>query len=78
MKTAISIPDPVFAAAEKLAKRLHMSRSELYRTALTAYIAEHADADITSKLNAIYSTEPAKVDEVADAMQFRSLPKEDW
>jgi hypothetical protein len=31
MKTAISIPDRVFQAAEEAAKRLSMSRSELRR-----------------------------------------------
>lgn len=30
MKTAISIPDPIFEAAEGFARRLGMSRSELY------------------------------------------------
>ncbi|MCP4360992.1 MAG: ChpI protein, partial [Chloroflexi bacterium] len=29
MKTAISIPDPIFQAAEKYAKRMHKSRSQL-------------------------------------------------
>ena len=37
MKTAISLPDELFAAAEKLAERLGVSRSQLYATAL----AEH-------------------------------------
>jgi hypothetical protein len=30
MKTAISIPDAIFAEAERLARRLEKSRSELY------------------------------------------------
>ncbi|HEX9737109.1 MAG TPA: ChpI protein, partial [Thermoanaerobaculia bacterium] len=30
MKTAISLPDPLFEAAEALAARLSMSRSQLY------------------------------------------------
>ncbi|MEM6753148.1 MAG: ChpI protein, partial [Cyanobacteria bacterium P01_C01_bin.38] len=33
MKTAISIPDPLFEAAEQFAKRLGLSRSELYAMA---------------------------------------------
>ena len=44
MKTAISISDELFQAAEELAKRLKKSRSDLYRSALQAYIAQH-DAD---------------------------------
>jgi metal-responsive CopG/Arc/MetJ family transcriptional regulator len=34
MKTVIFIPDEVFAEAEKLARRLKTSRSELYSRAL--------------------------------------------
>jgi len=33
MKTAISIPDDIFEAGEHAAKRLRVSRSELYPTA---------------------------------------------
>lgn len=35
MKTAISIPDKVFRSADALARRLGISRSELYTTAIT-------------------------------------------
>ncbi|MEQ9238858.1 MAG: hypothetical protein RIG66_32775 [Coleofasciculus sp. E2-BRE-01] len=37
MKTAVSIPDPIFEAAEAMSKRLGLSRSELYARALQAY-----------------------------------------
>jgi metal-responsive CopG/Arc/MetJ family transcriptional regulator len=38
MKTAVSIPDDVFQSAEQLARRLGMSRSELYVQALKSYL----------------------------------------
>ena len=38
MKTAVSIPDPIFQAAEDLDKRLGLSRSELFARALKAYV----------------------------------------
>jgi len=38
MKIAISIPDPIFQAAEGLAHRLGISRSELYAEALAEYM----------------------------------------
>ena len=41
MKTAISIPDPVFRSAERLAARLGLSRSELYCRALKDLLARH-------------------------------------
>ena len=40
MKTAISIPDPLFGAAERLAKHLGISRSQLYQRALQAFLQE--------------------------------------
>lgn len=39
MKTAVSIPDDVFAKADRLAKQLQTSRSDLYSRALAEYIA---------------------------------------
>ena len=57
MKTAISIPDPQFEAAEQLAARLGLSRSELYQKAISEFIAKYSDEKITEKLNEIYAEE---------------------
>jgi metal-responsive CopG/Arc/MetJ family transcriptional regulator len=80
MKTAISIPDPVFEAAERLAERLGKSRSQLYTEAIGQYIEQHRSEGVTERLNAIYGTEPglSKLDPVLEALQWRSLPKEEW
>jgi predicted DNA-binding protein len=80
MKTAISLPDPLFEAAERLARQLGKSRSQLYAEALRAYLERHRDEDITARLNEIYDAEPelAELDPVLDALQYRSLPKEEW
>ena len=53
MKTAISIPDKIFEAAEKAAKRLGVSRSELYVNAIQEYLAQHSDEHVTEELNNI-------------------------
>ena len=42
MKTAVSVPNEVFERAERLAKRLEVSRSELYSRALREYLSRHA------------------------------------
>jgi hypothetical protein len=80
MKTAISLPDPLFEAAEHLARQLGKSRSQLYAEALQAFLERHRGDDITRRLNEIYDAEPelAKLDPVLEALQFRSLPKEEW
>lgn len=78
MKTAISIPDPLFEAAEQLAKRLGKSRSQLYAEALQAYLDRRSDQWITDRLNEIFEAEPelAEMDPAYKALQYRSLPKE--
>ena len=43
MKTAISIPDDLFAEAEGLAERLGMSRSEMFARALRAFLRQDPD-----------------------------------
>jgi len=78
MKTAISIPDPLFQAAEIFAKRLKKSRSELYAEAVSEYINTHKNQDVTKTLNEIYAHEPSTVDQELYRMQVRSIVKEEW
>ena len=78
MKTAVSIPDPVFRKAENLAKSLGISRSQLYTTALKTFVAEHDEDDVTKRLNEVYSEEDSSLDPVLEKMQFMSLPEEQW
>jgi metal-responsive CopG/Arc/MetJ family transcriptional regulator len=53
MKTAISLPDHVFHAAERQAKRMRKSRSQLYADALAEYLARHAPDEVTEAINRI-------------------------
>ena len=78
MKTAISLPDPIFEEAESLSKRLGMSRSELYANALKAYLQRYNRDRTLEKLNEIYAEEPSEADPVLSQMQFMTLTEEDW
>ncbi len=78
MKTAISIPDGIFAAAERLARRLHRSRSELYVTALRTYLEKCKQADVTERLNALYDEKPSRLDSALKTLQARSVGSEAW
>jgi hypothetical protein len=78
MKTAISIPDPIFNAAEDLAKQLGMSRSQLYTTAVTRLLESFDDRAVTQALNEVYSESSEPVDSVLLHMQLQSLSQEDW
>lgn len=51
MKTAISIPNDIFNKAERLARRMKASRSELYSKALADYVARHAPDHVTEAMN---------------------------
>jgi metal-responsive CopG/Arc/MetJ family transcriptional regulator len=78
MKTAVSIPNEVYASAETLARRLHMSRSKLYATAVAEYVAQYGAGDVTQRLDAIYAGEKSDLDPKVQAAQIRSLQKERW
>jgi metal-responsive CopG/Arc/MetJ family transcriptional regulator len=78
MKTAISLPDSVFAEAEALAKQLGLSRSELYSTALQAYLSKYNRQQILSQLNNVYSEESSDLDSTIATMQLMSLQREEW
>jgi predicted transcriptional regulator len=53
MKAAVSIPDDVFEQGERLARRLHTSRSQLYARALADFVAQHEDDKITASMNRV-------------------------
>ncbi len=53
MKTAVSIPDPVFEAAERLARRTRTSRSRLYADALREYLLRHAPDEVADAMDRV-------------------------
>jgi metal-responsive CopG/Arc/MetJ family transcriptional regulator len=78
MKVALSIPDELFESAETLSKRLGVSRSRLYATALADFLAKHRGRKVTDQLNKVYSTEESLLDPVLRRMQRRSLQRDAW
>ncbi|CAK0776682.1 conserved hypothetical protein [Gammaproteobacteria bacterium] len=78
MKVAISLPDPLFTAAEELADQLHVSRSQLYAQALSEYLNQRHKVAITQKLNAIYGQEAEGVEAAVMKAQFQMLGRETW
>ena len=80
MKTAISIPNPLYEKGEKLARRLKLNRSELYARALEELVERHEPGEITKRLNAVYgeADRAAGLDPVLAAHVRRSLKKVAW
>lgn len=80
MKTAISIPDSLFEAAERVAARLGISRSELYRRAVRQFLEAQGHDVIREKLDEVYGADPdaGRLDPVVEYLQDLSLPEDDW
>ncbi len=78
MKTAISIPNNVFEQAENLARKLKISRSELFTEAVKIYLKENHVEDVTAKLDEIYGNADSNLDVDLLKTQTASLPKEEW
>jgi metal-responsive CopG/Arc/MetJ family transcriptional regulator len=78
MKTAISLPDDLFRAGDALAKRMKVSRSELYARALAEYVAKHRADRLTQRLNAVYAAEESALDAGLAQLQARTLPRDEW
>jgi metal-responsive CopG/Arc/MetJ family transcriptional regulator len=78
MKTAISLPDPLFEEAERLAARLGVSRSELFRRAMEKLLRDYNDAQITEAINRVHEHEPSGLDPALAALQAATLPRETW
>lgn len=78
MKTAVSIPDPLFKEAERLTKRLGIPRSQLYATALEAYLQRQRSRGIKEALDAVYRSEGSELDSDLAAAAYHVLAKEKW
>lgn len=78
MKTAISLPDDLFAAADALAERLGVSRSNLFATALAEFLAKHQSRRVTERLDAVYGAEPSALDSVVRKAQRKTILRDKW
>ncbi len=81
MKTAVSIPNAVFQRAERLAKRLKKSRSQLYAEAIAEYAARHEPDEITESWNrALEEAGPEDGEEAAFVREAarRTLERNEW
>jgi metal-responsive CopG/Arc/MetJ family transcriptional regulator len=78
MKIAISVPDKIFQAGERLARDRRISRSELYTNALSEYLGVHGAAAITARLDALYAKEDSRLDPALALAQLAHLTDEAW
>jgi len=79
MKTAVSVPDDLFAQVDRLAKRARRSRSAVYSAALREYVARHSPDEVTAGLDSVIAEvgQPAD-DRFAAAAARATLTSAEW
>lgn len=80
METAISIPDRLSDAADRLALRLGISRNELYQRAVATFVEHHDGDGITAQLDSVYGSDPdlGRLDAALEHLQRASIENEEW
>ena len=78
MKTAISLPDKLFAAAEREAKRRGISRSKFYQEALEWLIANRRDDEVSAALTRSYTASPELDDPFMGRIIARTMARGEW
>ncbi|NNF29590.1 MAG: ribbon-helix-helix protein, CopG family [Gemmatimonadetes bacterium] len=79
MKTAISLPDDLYHAAERHREQRGKSRSQLYAEALSEYLSRHAPDEVTDAMDRVLAKleQPAPETFVTAAAR-RLLERSEW
>ena len=78
MKTAVSIPDPLFKRAEAKAKKLGISRSKLHQLALEEFLKLEMSSEIKRRLTESYTISPEPVDPFVQALADETMRRMEW
>ncbi len=79
MKTAVSIPDPLYEAVERLARRRGMRRSQLYAEALQRLVVDEvSDDDLVDHVNQVVATLDEAPDEFQREAARKTASRLDW
>lgn len=77
MKTAISLPDKLFLEADQLAKKLGISRSQLYANAIAEYLSRHDAEQVMARLNAVHAVLDLQMEPGLATAQARPSSRQD-
>ena len=78
MRTTVSLPDDIFKKAERLARRMNKSRSQLFSNALSDYLARHSSDQITEAMNQVCDQVGVETDAFTSAASRRTLERVEW
>ena len=81
VKTAISVPKPLFQEFDRLSRRLRVPRSRLFVQAAEEFLQRHTADEITKQLNRVYAkgeTEEDRAIRHAAMYGFSKLVEGTW
>jgi len=82
VKTAISLPEPLFERADAFARQQKMSRSQLFARAVEEFLRRHESQALLEALNRVYEdyspTEEEKEVRRLMKQKQREMVKGDW
>jgi predicted DNA-binding protein len=78
MKTAVSLPDEVFEGADRLARKMKKSRSQLYAEAISEYLALHDVDEVIAAIDRVCEATGDEYDPTVSAAVRRTLERVEW
>jgi metal-responsive CopG/Arc/MetJ family transcriptional regulator len=78
MRITISVPDDLLARAERLARRMKKSRSQLLGEAIRDYMARHSSDDLTDLMDRVIANVGSGRDEFGSLAVRRVLARSEW
>ncbi len=78
MRISISLPDKLFQQADRLARRLDVTRSELYRRALEDYLARQFADRMTRAVNDLAEKLDTQPDAFISRAALRVTDRLEW
>ncbi|MEO5925413.1 MAG: ChpI protein [Bryobacteraceae bacterium] len=78
MKTAVSLPDPLFHEAEAAARESKVSRSQFYANAIEEFLRRRRADAITAQMNALCAQLDTSLDPALEQAQLEVLARERW
>lgn len=78
MKVAVSIPDDLFADAERLTRQLRTSRSHVYTRALAAFVEDHEPDKVTQAMNSAVDSVGEGAGEFSKQAARRLFDRVEW
>jgi antitoxin MazE6 len=78
MRTAVTICDDLLEKAERLARQMKKSRSELFSRALAEYVARHEPDYVTEAMNQVCAEIGTEPDSFRSTAARRTLKSVEW